>query len=180
MKIKEFILCVNNYIPTLEQVKDKFARLNISIDESRAVSHLRSQEICHFSNKEKVADQDLLYDLIEGTNIGMVGIGSINFYASMEVNESNNFLEFASINDCYRICMSSESLNIFYYEDESGDQEIITSQIHDFFEFLCEYNKYHKNLTYGVDYDKVAFKKKLQYLIGKGFSKSFIDYLIQS
>jgi hypothetical protein len=174
MTIQNFIDEINSCFPTSDQIIAKYGEV-IKGYNSEMAEEYREGNLLQF--EDNVQGGDLADELIYNTNIGSVGIGAINFSSEVNVVEER-YKELASYNDCYFLCydITDDSVVIFdqYYEDK----EQLAASMEQLFQFLVEYQKYHRNSIFGVDYSKERSRQTIESLIDQGLSKKWVDILM--
>lgn len=170
MTILEFVKKINQSSPIfgnkgLKELEEKFDHKDAMLN-----NHLELNS--QIKNFEKKIDQ-----LIYGTNIGIVGVGGINFRQKIKFI-SHDFKEFASYNDFYRLCYSESKSHIISITDDWDEEMIISSTIDQFLLLLYEHHKAYLKEVFNVNYDEIESYSLLSELIVNGVSKQWIKELI--
>lgn len=174
MSIAEFIKEINALSPSVEKIVERFRKYDTSFSYDQALVY-KEDNTLKVTNTE-IFDDQIDY-LIYGTNISLVGIGGINFRSKIKILD-NGLKQFASYNDFYRFCYSTNELTIISLADDLEGEELISTSFDQYLILLCEYKKFYRKEVFDVDFSVNTSFSILSELIEKGVSKQWVTELI--
>jgi hypothetical protein len=175
MTVKQFVLEINYFFPTSDQIVDKYGKVIQGFDLAKAEVYKQNNLLKLSIDQFDVAA--LIDQLILCTNICSISIGSINFSSEI-TNVNGTFREFAYYNDFYHFCYDIFSMEIVSFDNYFDKKEVVATSPEQFLKFLVEYNKYHRGMTFKISYSKLQSREILNKLIEEGFSKRWINELM--
>jgi|GEM_PF-7128285 len=176
MDLLEFIAHINRYIPTDEQIREKRSARNITISDLdvrriRMAFELRYEPIAKVKGK--------LDALILDTNIREVGIGMVQFYEEILIEDSV-YRCFADYNYDYEFAERLLDSKIVIVERgayDMGDVDIIANNIDEFLQLLIIITNSDRHQIYDIPMEGNT-EIILNRMIKEGVSKKWLKLLL--
>lgn len=174
MSITEFVKEINALSPSVEKIVERFRKYDTSFSYDQALVYKKDNTL---RLTDTIVFDDQIDCLIYGTNISSIGIGGINFRSKIKTID-NGLKQFASYNDFYRFCYSTNELTIISMADDLEGEELVSASFDQYLMLLCEYEKFYRKEVFDVEFSVDTSFSILSELIEKGVSKKWVTELI--
>lgn len=175
MNCIELVESINEHLPTVDQIKKKLTANGSNFSDDYFVNYKNERKLLINSDVNNVSDE--LEYLINNTNVGLIGIGSINFLSKLR-NLGDGIWQFSSYNDYFLTCYSKNDQQIFNSVIDEDHYELICGSISDYFEFLDIVSMQYNSQVWGVEFSKELASVKLNNLLNSGFSEKWMSEIL--
>ncbi len=175
MTLHDFVKELNQSFPSSEQIIARYKGLAPTFSKKDAITY-RDQNLIQLIKPLKETPEDLAIQLVQYTNINVIGIGGIDFHLVSE-KDNSDLVEFASYNSFANFYLNRANGKIVTGAD-TDELTVFCNSGEDFLKFLLEYNKFYSHLVFGVSYEQEKSIAALRELINHGLSKRWTSELL--